>query len=428
MYTLIGLGEPQPNVSCTGWESDPESFSKRVAEHYVRTVLGQSLRAWRIVPYYPSGNKKYMEVQFSPSLAVGVSFLKVPDYVIALRLRAQPPGPPRYYTYSCTLDGNLILKDRPKPSASPKNLTTLRMRAPLGEIEQTAGWFGSSSEAMNTMSSDIIGFAFGKADLGPAQLKEIDRWARSILAQETHKVRRVQLIGHTDPVGSPQYNKTLGQRRADIVREALIAALESKRPGSSKAIAITTDSAGELSRYPGLPPSAQRRVHVTAYMDRPTSPPPPSHRQVPPTGPPPPPRYWVPPPGYREPPRMGPAEPGAKYRGAITEAQILEERFQKAERSGDIKSMAEAAEAYYKLLAQFPTQRPGEPMPGRYAMERQREKELEARASIMRQAPNLASIVRNLGPLDLARLRVKIAEHVFQRVAPRRQRQSGARR
>lgn len=135
MYMSTTLGEPQAKASCSGWESDPESFSKRVAEHYVRTVLGQSLSAKRIVPYYPSGNKRFMEVQFSPGLAVGVSFVKIPDYVIALRLRAQPPGPPRYYTYACTPKGDLVLSER-RPPSTPQNPTTLRMREPLGEAEQ----------------------------------------------------------------------------------------------------------------------------------------------------------------------------------------------------------------------------------------------------------------------------------------------------
>lgn len=419
MYMPTSLGQPQATAACSGWESDPESFSKRVAEHYVRTVLGQSLRAWRIVPYYPSGNKKYMEVQFSPSLAVGVSFVKIPDYVIALRLRAQPPGPPRYYTYSCTLDGNLILSER-KPPSTPQNSTTLKMRGALGEATQMAGWFGEPSEAMNTMSSDISGFAFAKADLGPAQLEEIDRWARSILAQETYKVRRVQLIGHTDPVGSPQYNKTLGQRRADIVRQALIAAIESKRPGSSKSIAITTDSAGELSPYPGLPPSAQRRVHVTAYMDQPPPPPPPPQQRVSPQGPPPPPRQWVPPPGYREPPRMGPITPGEHRRSVIYTARVLEGKFLLAQRIGDHEGMVKAAEDYHKLLNSSLSKGSGDPMPGRGSMEQHREKLRETREEILRNAPNLARIVRHLGPLDLHRVRQHVPPSPRARTRTRR--------
>ncbi|MGH8627749.1 MAG: hypothetical protein ACREYC_21575, partial [Gammaproteobacteria bacterium] len=153
----------------------------------------------------------------------------------------------------------------------------------------------------------------------------------------------------------------------------------------------------------------------------------------PPPPPPPllPPRQWVPPPPplwVPLPQRMGPAEPGAKIRGAVIGAQLLEERFLKAERSGDVKGMAEAAEAYYRLLSQFPSQGPGEPMPGRLAMQRQREKELEARANIMRQAPNLASIVNTLASRGLPVTRRIMVEHLRQRVLVLRQQRSRARR
>lgn len=107
------LGQPQAHTDCSGWDSDPESFSKRVSEHYVHTVLGQSLRAWRIVSHWVIG-KEAMDVVFSDTLTVGVSFVKVPDYVSALRLGAQPVGPVRHYIYFCAPDRNLVLKEHPK--------------------------------------------------------------------------------------------------------------------------------------------------------------------------------------------------------------------------------------------------------------------------------------------------------------------------
>jgi hypothetical protein len=55
MYRLTNLGEPQSKGDCSGWQRDPESFSKRVAEHYVRTVLGQTLSAKRIFPHVQGG-------------------------------------------------------------------------------------------------------------------------------------------------------------------------------------------------------------------------------------------------------------------------------------------------------------------------------------------------------------------------------------
>jgi hypothetical protein len=118
MYTLTGFGQPRSGGDCSGWEKDPESFSKRVAEHYVRTVLGLPLKAKRIFPYYSTG-KEVMEVEFSDTLGVAVSFKWIPSYVLALRLRHQPVGPPRWYTYACTPQGDLVLTRRPRPSPAP---------------------------------------------------------------------------------------------------------------------------------------------------------------------------------------------------------------------------------------------------------------------------------------------------------------------
>jgi hypothetical protein len=43
MYMLTNLGEPQSKGDCSRWETDPQSFSKVVAEHYVRGVRGALL-------------------------------------------------------------------------------------------------------------------------------------------------------------------------------------------------------------------------------------------------------------------------------------------------------------------------------------------------------------------------------------------------
>ena len=49
MYTLTGLEQGQTGGDCSGWEKDPESFSKRVADHYVRTVLKMGITVKRII-------------------------------------------------------------------------------------------------------------------------------------------------------------------------------------------------------------------------------------------------------------------------------------------------------------------------------------------------------------------------------------------
>jgi hypothetical protein len=109
MYMFTNLGENQNGSACAGWERDRDSFSKRVAEHYLRTVFGQSLSARSIRQASPVR----WEVQFSDNMIVGVVFGS--GFVAASRLYAQPPGPVRHYNYSCTAAGDLVLSDRKLP-------------------------------------------------------------------------------------------------------------------------------------------------------------------------------------------------------------------------------------------------------------------------------------------------------------------------
>jgi len=109
MYMLTNLGEPQSNGDCSGWERDPQSFSKRVAEHYMRTLLKLPLSAKSI----HRGSDVRWEVRFSDNIVVAVVFAK--DFVAAARIYTSPMGPIRHYNYSCTPQGDLVLTERKLP-------------------------------------------------------------------------------------------------------------------------------------------------------------------------------------------------------------------------------------------------------------------------------------------------------------------------
>jgi outer membrane protein OmpA-like peptidoglycan-associated protein len=135
---------------------------------------------------------------------------------------------------------------------------------PFSEPE-LVGWpAGMHGLGQEVMPFDVIGgFAFDRSDVGPPQHRKIITLARQILARA---IRAVRLVGHTDPVGTPDYNRGLGQRRADAVRRALLATLNRMRPGSAASVAVSVDTAGEtqpLARGPGEPERARnRRVEV----------------------------------------------------------------------------------------------------------------------------------------------------------------------
>jgi len=120
MYMLTNLGEPQSKGDCSRWETDPESFSKVVAEHYVRTVpgvrsvLGLSPTVTRSTAPFPMS--PWMQVvTFSNGFVVYVSFQKIPNFVAAALWYPKPGGPTRFYTYSCTPGGQLVLSERKQP-------------------------------------------------------------------------------------------------------------------------------------------------------------------------------------------------------------------------------------------------------------------------------------------------------------------------
>lgn len=136
----------------------------------------------------------------------------------------------------------------------------------------SAGSMAGFAEAV--VPFDVIGgFAFDDATLGPQQQARIMALARQLLARA---IRAVRLVGHTDPAGSPDYNRGLGQRRADAVRRALMATLERIRPGSARQLTVTADSAGEMQPLSRSAVPAERardrRVEVFLPVVQPVSP------------------------------------------------------------------------------------------------------------------------------------------------------------
>ncbi len=71
-----------------------------------------------------------------------------------------------------------------------------------------------------TLASKAL-FDFDKAVLKPEGKAAIDSEIISKLAQ-VQKLELVLVTGHTDPIGTQQYNQKLSERRADAVRDYLV--------------------------------------------------------------------------------------------------------------------------------------------------------------------------------------------------------------
>ena len=76
------------------------------------------------------------------------------------------------------------------------------------------------SETSSGRTRLLVFFEFGKADLQPASVPELDR---AVHLMKAVPAMQVEIAGYTDSVGTREYNKELSERRANAVRDYLIA-------------------------------------------------------------------------------------------------------------------------------------------------------------------------------------------------------------
>jgi hypothetical protein len=87
--------------------------------------------------------------------------------------------------------------------------------------------------------------------------------ARIVELQEHYPGASVRVVGHTDAVGAEAHNETLGQRRAEAVRDALVA-------GGAPSGIILTESGGETApAVPSRGPNARNRRVVVTFEPEP---------------------------------------------------------------------------------------------------------------------------------------------------------------
>lgn len=116
-----------------------------------------------------------------------------------------------------------------------------RLQKALGQIAETRR---TALGLVMNLGSDSIQFDFDKANLRPEHRELLSRIVGVLLTSNGY---RVQVFGHTDDVGSEQYNLELSGRRARAVRDYLIEAgiapdiLTAKGFGKSSPLAPGTD-------------------------------------------------------------------------------------------------------------------------------------------------------------------------------------------
>lgn len=128
-----------------------------------------------------------------------------------------------------------------------------RMQKALSQIAETRR---TALGLVMNLGEDTLKFDFDKATLRPENRELLSRIAGVLL---TSKGYRIDVFGHTDDIGTEEYNLKLSQRRAQSVRNYLVEA------GVDPGI-ITTKGFGKSSpRVPGTTPQARatnRRVEI----------------------------------------------------------------------------------------------------------------------------------------------------------------------
>ena len=83
--------------------------------------------------------------------------------------------------------------------------------------DQQAKLYGNMTAQELQQRYNTVYFGFDKYDIQPEYAQLLDAHAQYL----TDSSAKVQVEGHTDPRGTPEYNIALGQRRADAVKSYL---------------------------------------------------------------------------------------------------------------------------------------------------------------------------------------------------------------
>ena len=112
---------------------------------------------------------------------------------------------------------SIRLLDAPQAQARPE------VTAPVAAAVATSVATSVATTAADDSPSGLglpVRFAFGSADLLPETMAQLDALAEGI--RRTDPSVRVVVEGHTDAVGSPEYNLRLSELRAASVKQYLV--------------------------------------------------------------------------------------------------------------------------------------------------------------------------------------------------------------
>jgi OOP family OmpA-OmpF porin len=122
------------------------------------------------------------------------------------------------------------------------------------------------------LSSEAL-FDFNKSTLRPGAIQSLDELSTK-LSGHANQIQSVKVYGHTDRIGSPAYNQTLSEARADAVKDYLIShgvpAGKVSAEGKGSSDPVTTDCTGTKrtkALIQCLQPDRRVEVHITGERE-----------------------------------------------------------------------------------------------------------------------------------------------------------------
>ncbi|MDP9691011.1 UNVERIFIED_ORG: outer membrane protein OmpA-like peptidoglycan-associated protein [Pseudomonas mohnii] len=116
-------------------------------------------------------------------------------------------------------DDDGVFDRRDRCPDTPANTPVEHHGCPLPQYPTSVKAEPVQAEVITLSDADDVLFAFNSADLTPSMQSKLD----SVMGKlQDPSVASIKVIGHTDSVGSDEYNQELSQKRASSVAEYLL--------------------------------------------------------------------------------------------------------------------------------------------------------------------------------------------------------------
>ncbi len=198
--------------------------------------------------------------------AVILSLIAAPLLLAALPAAAQSNPSSDQIIQSLKPTGNLLqggtrgirMANPTATEATPQSSAAQSATSGTARPTHTAAAGAAGATAAPSVSLSVQ-FASGSAELTPQARQTLDPLGKALASSDLAQYR-FRIEGHTDTVGTPDYNKALSQQRAD----AVAAYLENKFGVSANRLqSVGMGEEGLLEPTPpGTPNAKNRRVNV----------------------------------------------------------------------------------------------------------------------------------------------------------------------